>query len=170
MDGIEQKTKPDILRFVLIGLIVLGGLSLVIGGFLVYQKAIKNKELIIESENKPTPPLEEEVQEETPTSTPTPSINLKRSDLKIKVLNGSGVPGSAGKLASFLKDLGYQTPTTGNADSYDYSSTVIKIKESKKDYLPMLKEDLSEKYNFPEETESLDEEDDYDVVIIVGKE
>lgn len=169
MEGIEQKTKPDILKWILIALIVLGGLSLVIGGILVYQKAIKNKELVIESEAKPTLVPEETV-EQISTPTPTPTIILERSDLKIEVLNGSGVPGTAAKAADFLEELGYQKPATGNADSYDYSSTIIKIKESKQDYLPILKEDLSEKYTLSEEVDTLDEDEDFDVVIIIGKE
>ena len=42
----------------------------------------------------------------------------------VEVLNGTGVTGLAGRVASTLSDQGYTT-TTGKADSYDYSTTRI---------------------------------------------
>ncbi|MGB9911357.1 MAG: LytR C-terminal domain-containing protein [Microgenomates group bacterium] len=169
MDGIEQKSKPDILRPILIGIIVLIGLGIVGGGIYVYQKTMKGSKVVIEKEEPLTAEITPEVEEEL-TSTPTPTIVLDRKDLKIKILNGTGVPGSASKGAKFLEALGYSKIDTGNADSFDYKETVIKIKEDKKEYLSLIKQDLAERYTLNEEEETLKEEENYDVIIILGEE
>lgn len=44
---------------------------------------------------------------------------------KIEVLNGSGIPGAAQKVADTLKQYGYQITKTGNAESYKYESTEV---------------------------------------------
>ena len=60
-------------------------------------------------------------QEETPvaqpTATPTPPApTLKRADLKVQVLNGAGVAGTASSAQEFLEGLGYEDIDTDNAD------------------------------------------------------
>lgn len=101
----------------------------------------------------------------TPTPTPAPIL---RSDLKVQVLNGSGVPGRAGKVEEFLKGLGYQVLDTGNAKAFSYKKTEIRVKDDKKDYLSLLTEDVSREYEVDEETKTLEEESEYDAVVIVG--
>lgn len=102
-------------------------------------------------------------------ATPTPSAEFKPEDLKIKILNGSGIAGEAGRAASHLEEKGYQVIETGNADSFDYQETVIKIKKEKKDFLPLLTNDLKTVYTVSSEEIELGEEEDADVVVIVGK-
>ena len=68
-------------------------------------------------------------------TTPAPSaspaaVEIKRADLKVQVLNGSGVVGAAGKAKTFLEGLGYTDVKTGNADG-DFAETEIEIKENK---------------------------------------
>jgi hypothetical protein len=65
--------------------------------------------------------------------------------------------------------LARQEIKTGNADNFDYQKTVIQIKESKKEYFDLLKEDLSSKYTLEEEPQILSEDDKFDAVVIVGK-
>ena len=50
---------------------------------------------------------------------------IKPSDVSIVVLNGSGVPGMAGKFADSLRTKGYVVAKVGNADSYEYDKTEI---------------------------------------------
>jgi len=169
MEGIEQKSKPDFLRWILVSLVVLLGLGIIGGGVFVYQKALKSKkekEVVV-----PTPTPFVAPSEITPTeeASPSPTPKISRADLKIKVLNGTGIPGAAGKVAEFLGKLGWQGIKTGNADNFDYQKTVIQIKESKKEYFELLKKDLSSKYTLEEEPRTLSEDENFDAVIIVGK-
>jgi len=169
MEGIEQKSKPDFLRWILVGLVVLVGLGIIGGGIFVYQKTLKNKkdkEVVV-----PTPTPFVVSSETTPAEevSPSPKPKVSRADLKIKILNGTGVPGAAGKAAELLEKLGWQGIKTGNADNFDYQKTVIQIKESKKEYFDLLKEDLSSKYTVEEELKTLSEDDKFDAVVIVGK-
>jgi hypothetical protein len=111
----------------------------------------------------PTPSL-------TPTLTPTPTIdsNLKRSNIKVSVQNGTDKAGYAKEIASFLEEKGYKNVARGNADKSDYENTIIKIKTTAKNYLPLLQQDIKEKLNTPK-VEVLDESDKYDIIIILGK-
>lgn len=129
------------------------------------------------SGKKPTP---------TPTSAPTPAVvvspspevtpetspaaKLKREDLKIQVLNGCGIAGAAGKAKEFLEGLGYKDIEAGNADSYDYEETEVSIKEDKESYLELLTDDLSEEYALSAGKKTIDKDDEFDVIVVIGKE
>ena len=81
----------------------------------------------------------------TPTSKIGPtgvSSSTQRSELKVAVHNGSGVVGAAQKTSSYLKELGYNVVSTGNADGYSYTGITIKVRKNKSAYLAMLKKDL----------------------------
>ncbi|MEP7029284.1 MAG: LytR C-terminal domain-containing protein, partial [Candidatus Eisenbacteria bacterium] len=45
--------------------------------------------------------------------------------VRIEVLNGSGEPGAAGKLASYLREGGFNVVLVGSADRYDYLRTLV---------------------------------------------
>lgn len=102
----------------------------------------------------------------TPTSKVTPSTTAK--SLEVKVLNGSGTPGEAGKAASLLKAAGYTITSTGNADTFDYQQTVIQIKKSKNTYASQLKKDLSASYSVDPTVQTLAESSSSDAIVIVG--
>lgn len=153
-------------RYFLIFLLVLVLLGLVGGGIYVYRRAMTRRGVV---EATPTPEVYfKETQEATPT--PTPEEELNRADLKIEVLNGSGVAGLAGKAAEYLEGLGYEDIKTGNADNYDYEQTEIAIKEDKQNYLSMIRKDLEDKYPPAEEVGTLEDDSDFDVVITLGQE
>ena len=114
-------------------------------------------------------------QEETPvaqpTATPTPPApTLKRADLKVQVLNGAGVAGTASSAQEFLEGLGYEDIDTDNADSFDFEETEIAIKEDKEKYVELLNDDLLKKYVVSKTIKTLPEDSKYDVVITIGKE
>lgn len=68
----------------------------------------------------PTP-----VPTEMPTSSPTVAPEpVEKSEIKVEVLNGTGVPGEAGFLQGELEDLGFEDITASNADSQDATETV----------------------------------------------
>lgn len=105
-----------------------------------------------------------------PTVTPTPTIDpsLKRSDLKLAVQNGTDKTGYAKSIADYLESRGYKNIAKSNADNTDYTQTLIKIKNSKKNYLPLLVSDLKDKVSTAN-TSSLDESEADDAVIILGQ-
>lgn len=101
--------------------------------------------------------------------TPTPTPVLLKSDLKISVLNGSGIKGAANSAADFLKTLGYNVTKTGNAARYDYLQTTIAIKESRRAYLPQLKVALETKYQVSVEVGVVAETEGFDAQVVVGQ-
>lgn len=153
---VEQKPKFS-KNSIAIGLIVVLILAVIAGGVYVYKRGMK----------KGAAPATTPMPTESPEA--SPAVELKREDLKIQVLNGSGVAGVADEAKDFLKGLGYQEIEVGNADSYDYEETEVAIKEDKKDYLKFLTKDLSEEYTLSSETKTLDEDSDFDVVITLGE-
>jgi hypothetical protein len=105
-----------------------------------------------------------------PTITPTPTIDskLKRGDLKVSIQNGTDKTGYAKETADFLESKGYKNIAKSNADKDNYEKTIIKVKDSKKNYLPLLSSDLKDKFD-TSTVETLDAEDKYDVIVILGK-
>ncbi|HEY5348720.1 MAG TPA: LCP family protein [Candidatus Lustribacter sp.] len=63
-------------------------------------------------------------------ATPPPSAEalaaVKPSDVRVDVRNGSGVPGLGAKVADVLRHDGYVINSVGNANSFDYDTTVIR--------------------------------------------
>lgn len=102
---------------------------------------------------------------EHPSPTPTPSF--KKSELKIQLLNGSGIAGKASELKDILTKKGFQEIITGNADNYDYKLTEIKTKKSKQQAATIIKDDLKDYLSAFKET-TLDDKETPDVVIIFG--
>lgn len=97
-----------------------------------------------------------------------PKPVLKRSSLKIEVLNGSGVPGTASDATTFLEGKGYKVTSTGNAANYNYAKTEVRLKKSKEDYRELLTKDLSSRYTIVSGT-SIEESSSVDVQVIIGK-
>lgn len=133
------------------------------------------------AENAVATPIEFEQPEEQPQITvtiqPTQSEAIeedteaaepKRSDISIVIHNGSGAAGVAGKASNILKQLGYAVQSTGNADNFDYESTVIRISKDKSQYLELLKEDLSSSYTIGETSTNYTGAGD--ALVIIGEE
>ncbi len=108
-----------------------------------------------------------EASESTKSIEEPPVVTLKKEDLKIRVENGAGVAGIAGKTETLLKGLGYNIVSIGNADDVDRVTTLVKFKNDKASYKDMLSADLKDKFSTLVE-EGLEEELDYDVLIVVG--
>lgn len=130
---------------------------------------------------EPTPTPEEDL---TPTpgkkTTPTPTksantstvdkaTGLDRADLTIAIENGGGVAGAASKASKILKDLGYEVASAGNADNFDYETTVILVKPAKKSYFELLKKDLAGSYTIAASSSATLSRGTADAILIVGK-
>lgn len=138
----------------------------------------------------PTPvPTEEVFPTDTPipqAGTPTPQLStsptpkptsnpidkatgLNRADLTVEVQNGGGQVGGASKGSDILKSFGYHVVSIGNADSFDYDQTVIKVKDEQKAFLPLLKKDVGTAYTITSATADLSASSSADALVIVGK-
>jgi len=111
-----------------------------------------------------------------PTPIPTPSANpvdkatgLDRSKLNVLIQNGSGEAGVASKASDYLKGLGYDVASTGNADNYDYTNVTIQVKAGKSDYLALLKKDLGFNYTIGTASSDLSASSTEDALVIIGK-
>lgn len=111
-------------------------------------------------------------QEVFPTSTfeelsPTVEQTLNKEDIKVKVLNGSGVVGEANRVKLILEDNEFTVSETGNADSYEADETTIAAKAGVSgSALSELKKILEKDYTVT--ASSLDAGESVDVVITVG--
>ena len=54
-----------------------------------------------------------------------PAMPRPEAPVRIEVLNGSGEPGAAAKLASYLREGGFNVVVVGSADRYDYLRTLV---------------------------------------------
>lgn len=113
----------------------------------------------------------------TPTSvkkiSPTiePTVSTKSSALKLEILNGSGIKGSAGKMSTLLTSAGYVVVNTGNADAFTYKGINVNIKKSKATSLNQLKKDLTaNNYLVSDSKTTLPETSNADAQIIIGTE
>lgn len=108
-----------------------------------------------------------------PTTTPTPvseaskEADIDKTEVEIKVLNGSGTPGLASVVKDLLEGKGWTVASIGNADSYDFPKTLLKFKPSAKKFEEALAADLSSKYSV-ETGEDLEASSAADVEVIVG--
>lgn len=112
----------------------------------------------------PTPTVAPE-----PTATPTPAP-VNKLDFTIKVFNGSGVKGAAGKMKTVLEDKGYKVIETGNTSDFNYPTTEVYVKEGKEDLLSSLVSDLKDSYTLGTSAATLEASASTDAQVIVGKE
>lgn len=105
-----------------------------------------------------------------PTSTPTPTIDpdLDRTEINLSVQNGTDISGLAGRTGDFLEKAGYEDVDRTNADRDDYEKTIVRIKESKRNFLQLFLRDIEERVEITE-VEELDEEEEYDLVLVLGQ-
>lgn len=111
-------------------------------------------------------------QEVFPTSdfeapSPTTAESLSKEEIKIKVLNGSGVVGEANRVKLILEDNEFTVDSTGNADSYDSQDTTIASKSTVPSSIISELKDLLEK-DYTVSTSSLDDSESVDIIITVG--
>ena len=97
----KSKKKPVIIVGIVLAVVAVIGVVLFRGG--VVAEPVEQE--VVES---PSP-------EPSVTPEPTPA-GLLRSEITIEVMNGSGVSGAAGKLATTLEELGYTIGEVGNAE------------------------------------------------------
>lgn len=78
----------------------------------------------------------------TPEPTPTPTPVVDRSEMKVRVLNGTRKSGAAATLTEKLKGLGWQVVATGNAPDTNTPQTTVKVKGGLEEAAKVLVVDL----------------------------
>jgi hypothetical protein len=171
-EGFEHEGKTENLStppdsgsnksWVWIALIVFGVL-LVAGGAFWYLQ-VRNQQ----NEEISATPLEAS----TPLPTPTPQAAVTEkpdyATYEAQVLNGSGIPGEAGKVQTILEGLGFTEIETGNAKAFTHKMTLIQAKKDTPNVVvDGLKEELSKSYEVEVGT-NLEENYKFDVLITVG--
>lgn len=111
-------------------------------------------------------------QSSSASSTASAIIQLDKTTLKISILNGTKIKGVAAGLKDIMTKDGFIVSKTGNLEvspplGGETSKLVIKIKNSRKDYLPLVKESVLKKYATIEDKE-MDETGEYDIIITIG--
>lgn len=105
----------------------------------------------------------------SPTVSPAPSPSVvNKSIYKIKVLNGSGTKGEAANAKAILEKEGFVVSDIGNAPENNYQESIISTKKLiGNEFVSEIKMALKS-YIFSDKASELTENDDVDVVIIVG--
>jgi hypothetical protein len=63
--------------------------------------------------------------DEEPRRTTPRAAAFRGAPVRVEVVNGSGEPGAAAKLASYLRDGGFNVVLVGSGDRYDYVRTLV---------------------------------------------
>lgn len=109
---------------------------------------------------------------ETPaaSSAPSPTEAVNLGQYKILVQNGAGISGVADKVINTLRFEGFKDLTSGNADTFDYQKTEVKMKRGiPKMVYDVIDKALNSDYQLELLSEQLGDSSPYDVVITVGK-
>ena len=162
-DAIAEKPKEssfNVLWILIPGMLLLG---LLIGGIFAYVFGIQKI-----SNPKPEPTQEAVIETTaTPSAKPQASPSASLTKYKIKILNGSGIKGEAGKVQTLVETAGFTVLSTGNASTYDFTKTQISIKTGvDPDFITSLEEALQKSYQLAD-TKTVSSQTN-DVTITVG--
>lgn len=93
-------------------------------------------------------------------------VAVDKTKIKIKVLNGSGITGSAARMKNFLEERDFHIYTTGNAIRMDHLVSIIYYKPKKIAEAELLRDNLRNK-----ESVVLEElaEQGQDLILVVGR-
>ena len=169
----ESQEKNAKWLWLLIVLIIIGSLVFAfvrgIGPFARFSPFTKAEE----SEKFSPTPISSPITFSSPSPSPEATSEAKmekpdKSEPSIRVLNGSGIAGVATTVKDFLEGKGWTVDAVGNAENYDYEQTVLRFKGGFAKYQEDLITDLSDDYSVTT-GESLENSDDVDIEVIVGK-
>lgn len=170
-----QSSRPWLVYLLLIVIIILlagVGLLLFQNKKMLNMKVSSQPEIVIESAEVPAESQTPTVADTAQQQESVPQIEaVQVTDISIKVLNGSGVAGAAGKAKEFLADKKYKSVEAGNYSSDTVDGTIVYYSEDKfKAEAQWISDMLKDKEIISEiKLASSDEEKSMDIVIILGK-
>lgn len=168
----KQKKRLKIRTLVMISVIIL---MLVISSLAItsYLKGKNNQpasQVSISTQTKIEDKPKEEVKEEVKVEAEPEKV--KFSDFKgykLKILNGSGIKGEADKLKLALSPLNFDDVQTGNADTYNYTKTIISYKTPELLNNFELFDSYMKVYEVEHSDKLVDVKEEADIIIIIGK-
>lgn len=142
--------------------------AFVSGGVYVYlSSADKSKETPSMEESESSEPVERVDEESGNEEVEEEPVDI--SSLSVQVLNGVGRAGAAGDAEDVLVDAGFVVGATGNADNFNYTSTVVRTKSTiPTSVLNTVVESLEGADYTVETGENLETTSEYDIVVVVG--
>lgn len=156
---VPPKQAPNFNPLVVIipGILLLGAL---LGGIVFYQKTMNKEDIVITPE-----PTAESI---SPTASPTATSQTSLTKYSIAIQNGSGIAGEAGRTQTLVESAGFKVSGTGNADSYTYTKTIVKVKSTvEKDFTDALIKALGKNYTV-DKAGTLASTSKDDVQVVVG--
>lgn len=173
LDDIEEDTKEaDMTSDRQGSSINIGNLILLVAlflfGLLGWALYLNEKGVFDSLMSQPEEMVEEVVEEPTPAPEPTPAAveQLERTDIRLEILNGSGVSGAAGRQQDIFAALGYETIEVGNADATEGNELYVHP-----DYLEaidVLLEDVEDELDIATISGQLDEDSELTAQIVLG--
>lgn len=160
----DKPQKSSSMGLVLLTVVLLAA-AVGIVGFIFYKRGQSTPEAA------PIQPVTSELASPSPEASASPSAQVvfDRATLKVKVQNGSGITGLASKAKTYLEGLGYADVKTANAASSDFVDTEVAVKEAFQSISTKIVDDLKDKYTVSSNVGTLDANEDFDVVITLGK-
>ncbi len=123
-DPLPQKQENKRLYYMLAVFVVLAAIL----AFVYFnQRNTKSKKVVIRQPT--TIPAQPIASTPTAAATSEASLTIKKENLKIQILNGSGIPGQADTIRKELEDRGFDQITTGNATGVQTSRALIVVKK-----------------------------------------
>ncbi|MDO8638736.1 MAG: LytR C-terminal domain-containing protein [Candidatus Daviesbacteria bacterium] len=164
-DGFFSKLTPFLIPVIIIGLIFVGTLLFKDQIFSKFKNVKQQGVSAIFSFSSPTPiPTPTSI----PTPTPTPIPSFAKSDIQVRVLNGTTVIGAAKTLAEKLKGDGWAILTTGNNSNQAVAQTVVSGKTGKDDIISAMVADLKGEFEATIGA-NLKDTDKADLEVVIGK-
>lgn len=167
VDANEKKSSSDHRRvMVLLGILLL--LAGITGGLLYakgYLKLGNGK-----TEDQPQASLAPAPETITPTASSAASlIPISLAEYSVSILNGSGKAGEAGVVEKLLLAEGFSEIETSNAENFDYTQTVVQLREDiPSEVYDELERALNSEYVMELQKERLIADSKYDVILILG--
>lgn len=103
----------------------------------------------------------------TATASTATTTAFDKTALKIQVLNGNGVTGSAVAIKKTLETAGFKVASTANAGNFAYATTFVYYKTGQEEGANLIKTALPDKSVTVKNSDTLVKT--YDIVVIVGK-
>lgn len=162
----EPQVQPEVegaknggYKWLVMIVVVLVVAAVVVWGIIFWQKSQPATKVTIDISSTTSTVVE----------SPTPTlVEFKLSDYKIKVLNGSGIAGEAGRVKTLLETAGFVVESTANAETYDFTKTIVSAgSKVVPGFVSKLQDELGKKYTIGS-AGSLGE--DMEVEIVVGSE
>lgn len=107
---------------------------------------------------------EQTAQNENP---PAEQVELKKEDLKVMILNGSGINGLAARTKTLMEEKGYKVMDIDTADG-TREDTLLRFKKDKAVFKDLVQEDTKDAFPNVAVEDTLADTEEYDLLIVAG--